>query len=195
MPTANTLLASRCATHLAADEHAASSSARPDDLATQIRDPWVGARQLLPDGIPLIDRLSADSNVSVATGHGMLGVALRPATARRSRITSGLRGARPPSRRSPLIAADGRQQPHDEEAHRGVRETEAESANRCGSEVEYQVAVGLGAADERLVASGHFQGVGGVGDVPGQDWRDAGVADAGSAGPSGGDVAGVGQFE
>ena len=87
MPTANTLLASRCATHLAADEHAASSSPRPDDLATQIRDPWVGARQLLPDGIPLIDRLSADSNVSVAIGHGMLGVALRPATARRSRIT------------------------------------------------------------------------------------------------------------
>src|SRR6266545_2424570 len=90
-----------------------------------------------------------------------------------------------------LIVADGKQQPRDEEAYRGVCETEAESANRCGSEVEYQVAVGAGAADERLVASGHFQGVGGVGDVPGQDWRDAGVADAGSAGPSGGDVAGV----
>jgi glycine/D-amino acid oxidase-like deaminating enzyme len=50
----------------------------PDDLATQIRDPWVGARPLLPDGIPLIDRV--DGNVFVATGHAMLGVTLGPAT-------------------------------------------------------------------------------------------------------------------
>ena len=50
----------------------------PDDLATQIRDPWVGARPLLPDGIPVIDRVAG--NVFVATGHAMLGVTLGPAT-------------------------------------------------------------------------------------------------------------------
>lgn len=50
----------------------------PDDLATQIRDPWVGAGPLLPDGIPVIDRVAG--NVFVATGHAMLGVTLGPAT-------------------------------------------------------------------------------------------------------------------
>jgi glycine/D-amino acid oxidase-like deaminating enzyme len=69
--------------------------ADPDDLATQIRDPWVGARPLLPDGIPLIDRLSTDSNVFVATGHGMLGVTLGPATG--SALADYLRTGRRPA--------------------------------------------------------------------------------------------------
>jgi D-amino-acid dehydrogenase len=51
-----------------------------DDLNTQIHDPWVGARPLLPDGLPVIDRLPNLANAYVATGHGMLGVTLGPAT-------------------------------------------------------------------------------------------------------------------
>jgi D-amino-acid dehydrogenase len=52
----------------------------PGDLATRIREPWVGGRPLLPDGLPVIDRIPGVSNAYVATGHGMLGVTLGPAT-------------------------------------------------------------------------------------------------------------------
>jgi D-amino-acid dehydrogenase len=54
-----------------------------DDLTTQIRDPWVGSRPLLPDGLPIIDRLPSRANAYLATGHGMLGVTLAPVTGRR----------------------------------------------------------------------------------------------------------------
>jgi glycine/D-amino acid oxidase-like deaminating enzyme len=53
-----------------------------DDLPRLIRDPWVGARPLLPDGLPIVDRLPGHDNVFLATGHGMLGVTLGPATGR-----------------------------------------------------------------------------------------------------------------
>ncbi|MEJ3747807.1 FAD-dependent oxidoreductase [Actinomycetes bacterium KLBMP 9797] len=53
-----------------------------DDLPQLIRDPWVGGRPLLPDGLPVVDRLPRHDNVYVATGHGMLGVTLGPATGR-----------------------------------------------------------------------------------------------------------------
>jgi D-amino-acid dehydrogenase len=52
----------------------------PDDLIGLIRDPWVGGRPLLPDSLPVIDRLPGHSNAFVATGHGMLGITLAPAT-------------------------------------------------------------------------------------------------------------------
>jgi D-amino-acid dehydrogenase len=52
----------------------------PDELVGLIRDPWVGGRPFLPDGLPVIDRLADDTNIFVATGHGMLGVTLGPAT-------------------------------------------------------------------------------------------------------------------
>ena len=42
--------------------------------------PWAGARAVTPDGLPIIDRLPAFDNAFVATGHGMLGVTLGPAT-------------------------------------------------------------------------------------------------------------------
>ena len=54
--------------------------ADPDDLVGLIRDPWVGARPFLPDGLPLTDRLPGLSNCYVTTGHGMLGVTLGPAS-------------------------------------------------------------------------------------------------------------------
>ncbi|GHH73404.1 NAD(P)/FAD-dependent oxidoreductase [Promicromonospora soli] len=52
----------------------------PDDLVSQIRDPWVGGRPFLPDGLPVIDRVPGLSNAFAATGHGMLGVTLGPVT-------------------------------------------------------------------------------------------------------------------
>jgi D-amino-acid dehydrogenase len=47
-----------------------------------IRDPWVGGRPLLPDSLPVVDRLPGTGNAFVATGHGMLGVTLAPASGR-----------------------------------------------------------------------------------------------------------------
>ena len=52
-----------------------------DELVGLIADPWVGGRPMLPDGLPLVDRVPGLDNAYVATGHGMLGVTLAPATA------------------------------------------------------------------------------------------------------------------
>lgn len=52
----------------------------PDDLVALIRDPWVGGRPFLPDGLPVIDRVPGTGNAFAATGHGMLGVTLGPVT-------------------------------------------------------------------------------------------------------------------
>jgi glycine/D-amino acid oxidase-like deaminating enzyme len=52
----------------------------PDDLVGLIRDPWVGGRPFLPDGLPVIDRVPGHDNAYAATGHGMLGVTLGPVT-------------------------------------------------------------------------------------------------------------------
>jgi glycine/D-amino acid oxidase-like deaminating enzyme len=52
-----------------------------DELIGLIADPWVGGRPMLPDGLPLIDRVPAVDNAYVATGHGMLGVTLAPSSA------------------------------------------------------------------------------------------------------------------
>ncbi|MGA5451971.1 NAD(P)/FAD-dependent oxidoreductase [Streptomyces umbrinus] len=55
----------------------------PDDLVSLIRDPWVGGRPFLPDGLPVIDRVPGSENAYAATGHGMLGVTLGPVTGHR----------------------------------------------------------------------------------------------------------------
>jgi glycine/D-amino acid oxidase-like deaminating enzyme len=52
-----------------------------DDLMGLIDSPWVGGRPMLPDGLPLVDRVPAVDNAYAATGHGMLGVTLAPSTA------------------------------------------------------------------------------------------------------------------
>lgn len=43
--------------------------------------PWAGMRPMTPDGLPVIGRLGRLPNVYVASGHGMLGLTLAPATA------------------------------------------------------------------------------------------------------------------
>lgn len=66
-----------------------------DELMALISDPWVGGRPMLPDGLPLVDRVPTVDNAFVATGHGMLGVTLAPATA--AGVAEYVRtGARPP---------------------------------------------------------------------------------------------------
>lgn len=43
---------------------------------------WSGLRPCSPDGLPFIGKLRDFSNVTVATGHGMMGISLGPATGR-----------------------------------------------------------------------------------------------------------------
>jgi D-amino-acid dehydrogenase len=57
---------------------AASYLAGP--LRGAIADEWMGMRPLTPDGLPVIGRTRTWRNVSLATGHGMLGVLLAPVT-------------------------------------------------------------------------------------------------------------------
>lgn len=42
---------------------------------------WVGMRPLTPDGLPVLGQVPGYDNLFVATGHGMLGITLAPATA------------------------------------------------------------------------------------------------------------------
>jgi D-amino-acid dehydrogenase len=44
--------------------------------------PWAGLRPMTPDGLPIIGQLHPLPNVYVASGHGMLGLTLAPATAK-----------------------------------------------------------------------------------------------------------------
>ncbi len=41
---------------------------------------WVGMRPLTPDGLPIIGRTSSFKNLTIATGHAMMGVSLAPIT-------------------------------------------------------------------------------------------------------------------
>lgn len=66
-----------------------------DDLTRHIHHPWVGARPLLPDGLPVIDRIPNLDNGYVATGHAMLGITLGPATGE-ALARMMLTGSRPP---------------------------------------------------------------------------------------------------
>ena len=62
----------------------------PDDFAG-VR-PWRGLRPCSPDGLPYLGRAGRWSNLTVATGHAMLGVTLGPITGRLSaEILSGER--------------------------------------------------------------------------------------------------------
>ena len=49
--------------------------AKPDHI-------WTGMRPMAPDGLPVMGRLRGFNNLSVASGHSMLGVTLAPATAK-----------------------------------------------------------------------------------------------------------------
>jgi D-amino-acid dehydrogenase len=53
-----------------------------EPLADREAVEWVGMRPITPDGLPLLGRAPGVENMFVATGHGMLGITLAPATAR-----------------------------------------------------------------------------------------------------------------
>jgi D-amino-acid dehydrogenase len=44
--------------------------------------PWSGLRPVSPDGMPYIGRTQRWKNLTVATGHAMMGLSLAPATGR-----------------------------------------------------------------------------------------------------------------
>jgi D-amino-acid dehydrogenase len=64
---------------------------------------WRGFRPTPPDGLPLIGWSRRVSNLMVATGHAMTGVALAPVTAR---ITARLLAGRPPNYELDLVDPD-----------------------------------------------------------------------------------------
>jgi D-amino-acid dehydrogenase len=54
---------------------------------------WAGLRPCTPDGLPYIGRIAAHSNVTVATGHAMMGLSLGPITGKL--VTQLISGAEP----------------------------------------------------------------------------------------------------
>ncbi len=51
-------------------------------VAPKKENVWHGLRPCSPDGLPYIGRANHLRNLLIATGHGMMGVSLAPATAR-----------------------------------------------------------------------------------------------------------------
>lgn len=47
---------------------------------TQLKDVWAGLRPCSPDGLPFIGKSKEISNLVIASGHGMMGISLGPAT-------------------------------------------------------------------------------------------------------------------
>src|SRR6266540_4100647 len=77
----------------------------PDFGADDFRDvqPWAGLRPCSPDGLPYIGRFARYENLSVATGHAMMGLSLGPITGKlMAEILSGER----PSIDIQLLAPD-----------------------------------------------------------------------------------------
>jgi D-amino-acid dehydrogenase len=50
------------------------------DEKLEIKETWAGLRPVTPDGMPIIGRSPHHSNLTVATGHAMLGLSLGPGT-------------------------------------------------------------------------------------------------------------------
>ena len=49
-----------------------------DDQAFYTAKPWSGLRPVTPDGLPYIGRIKSFNNLSLATGHAMLGLSMAP---------------------------------------------------------------------------------------------------------------------
>jgi D-amino-acid dehydrogenase len=67
---------------VAAVKRAAACGFRDWDEAAPHAVPWAGLRPMTADGLPIVGRLRPESNVLVASGHGMLGLTLAPSTAK-----------------------------------------------------------------------------------------------------------------
>jgi D-amino-acid dehydrogenase len=65
---------------------------RPDHFAGL--EPWSGLRPCSPDGLPFLGRTRAAQNLTIATGHAMLGVSLAPIT---GQLVAQILDAEPPT--------------------------------------------------------------------------------------------------
>jgi D-amino-acid dehydrogenase len=65
-----------------------------EPLGQPVLEEWVGLRPMLYDDLPVIDRAPGRRNLFVATGHGMMGITLAPAT---GKLISELVAGRDPS--------------------------------------------------------------------------------------------------
>jgi len=65
---------------VAALRRSASRFLAEPELADREGVAWTGLRPFLPDGLPAIGRVPGFENLYVATGHGLLGITLAPAT-------------------------------------------------------------------------------------------------------------------
>ncbi|MDT0353090.1 NAD(P)/FAD-dependent oxidoreductase [Pseudonocardia charpentierae] len=70
------------ARRVGAVKRAAARGFRDWDEETPHAEPWAGLRPMTADGLPIVGRLRPDSNVLIASGHGMLGLTLAPSTAK-----------------------------------------------------------------------------------------------------------------
>ena len=66
-------------------------------------EPWRGLRPCSPDGLPYVGRFRAYDNLSVATGHAMMGLSLGPIT---GRLMSEILSGEPPSLAIGLLDPD-----------------------------------------------------------------------------------------
>jgi D-amino-acid dehydrogenase len=64
-----------------------------ESVGDVVEEEWFGWRPMTPDGLPLIGKSPALSNVILATGHNMLGLSMAPAT---GRLVAELLDDRPP---------------------------------------------------------------------------------------------------
>lgn len=65
--------------------------------------PWAGLRPCSPDGLPYVGRTEAFPNLSLATGHSMMGVSLGPVT---GRLIAEILAGEPPSHDLCLLSPD-----------------------------------------------------------------------------------------
>ncbi len=52
------------------------------DDTLEVRQTWAGLRPVSSDGVPIVSRSTRWSNVTIATGHAMIGLTLGPGTGR-----------------------------------------------------------------------------------------------------------------
>ncbi len=79
---------------------AAPAYLRLDAVDIDPAEAWAGFRPCTPDGLPLIGRPASLDNLTVATGHAMLGITLAPATG--DLVASLIEGTPPPFDPSPF---------------------------------------------------------------------------------------------
>jgi D-amino-acid dehydrogenase len=65
--------------------------------------PWCGFRPCTPDGLPYVGRVERYENLSVATGHAMMGISMAPAT---GRLLAQVLTGEPPSLDATLLRPD-----------------------------------------------------------------------------------------